>query len=58
MFVTVLLYSTLRTVNISVYSLKQCVTLHKILEGLEQKLEGGVEPLTPIARATTGFGSS
>jgi len=39
-------YSTLSTFNLSVYYLKQCTCIYtKILDWLEQKLEGGLSPL-------------
>ena len=34
------LYSTLSTFNLSVYSVKQCITLHKIMEGSGAKTVG------------------
>jgi len=35
------LYSTLSTFNFSVYSVKQCITLHKNSEGIWSKNCGG-----------------
>jgi len=50
------LYSTLCTFNLSVYSVKQCITLHKNSGGAGAKTGGGLlEPLSPIATATTGY---
>ena len=40
--------------NLSFYSLKQCITLHKNSGGAGAKTGGGLEPLSPIASAATG----
>ena len=51
------LFSTLRTFNLSLYSLKRCITLHKNSGGTGAKT-GGLEPLSPIASAATGVGGT